>query len=336
MIEGPRKARRFLRRISQSITQTERIEDRLEQLTQDFAAHSRETRLMLGSLALPDRALWAGQPVPAPGTPGVSVFPGGALCRQVDFSAPYFNFWTMRLGEGLRYHRKLWEFVFICQALWERGLMSEGRRALGFGVGTEPLTALFASHGCEVLATDLSMGEAVDMGWTSTNQHAAGKEALRKPAICPDAMFDAHVAFEECDMNRIPDRYTDFDFCWSACALEHLGSIEHGLAFIERSVACLKPGGWAIHTTEYNISSDEETVDDQYTVLFRKRDFEALAARLTAQGHTVYPINYDPGDEPVDQYIDVAPYRPEPHLKIALAGFAATSIGLIIQRGPAA
>lgn len=327
---------RFIKRLNRSVSQTDRTERKLDLLSQELAAYNRETRLMLASLALPDRDLWAGQPVATPGTPGENVFPGGALCRQVDFATPYFQFWTTRLGEGLRYHRKLWEFVFICQALWERGLMSEGRRALGFGVGTEPLTALFASHGCQVLATDLSMGEAVDMGWTSTNQHAAGKEALRKPHICPDAMFDAHVAFEACDMNNVPARYQDFDFCWSACALEHLGSIEKGLAFIERSVQCLKPGGFAIHTTEYNISSNDETVDDQYTVLFRQRDFEALAARLTAQGHTVFPINYDPGAEPVDQYIDVAPYRPEPHLKIALAGFAATSMGIIVQRGPGA
>lgn len=326
--------RRILDLIKQSAAQTQLIERRLEALAQDVAVQSREMRLLLGGLSLPDRALWVGQPVLMAGTPGEAVFPGGALCRQVDFHAPYFHFWTTRLGEGMRYHRKLWEFVFIAQALWERGLISEGRRALGFGVGSEPLTALFASHGCQVLATDLSFGEAVDMGWTSTNQHAAGKEALRRSHVCPDAMFDAHVNFEECDMNRVPDRYQGYDFCWSACALEHLGSIEKGLAFIERSVQCLKPGGWAIHTTEYNISSNDETVDDQYTVLFRKRDFEALAARLTAQGHRVFPINYDPGVEPVDQYIDVAPYRADPHLKVAIAGFAVTSIGLIIQRGP--
>lgn len=137
-------------------------------------------------------------------------------------------------------------------------------------------------------------------------------------------------------MNHIPESLTDFDFCWSACALEHLGSIEKGLAFIERTVSCLKPGGWAIHTTEFNLSSNTHTVDHLDTVLFRKQDLDELALRLTAQGHKVAPLNYDPGDGIIDRYIDVAPYRDVPHLKIALAGYAATSIGIIVQRGPLA
>jgi hypothetical protein len=44
-------------------------------------------------------------------------------------------------------------------------------------------------------------------------------------------------------------------------------------------------------------------------------------------------VHFDPGLAPLDRYIDVAPYRSEPHLKLALDGYAATSIGLIVQRG---
>lgn len=333
LLAGPRRVSRFLTRQNRLPRQIGEVDQKLDSLSAGLAIHIRETRLMFSYLALPDRSHWEGLPVMKQGVPGESVFPHGALCRQVDFDASYFHFWTARLGEGLRYHRKLWEFVFISQALWERGAVTEGRRCLGFGVGTEPLSAFFASRDCQVLATDLNTGAAVDMGWATTNQHAAGKEALRKPWVCPDTLFDRNVEFQECDMNHVPAQFTDFDFCWSACALEHLGSIAQGLAFIERSVQCLKPGGWAIHTTEFNLSSNEETVDDDTTVLFRRQDLEALAARLTEQGHFVAPFNFDPGAEAVDQYIDVAPYREQPHLKVALSGFAATSVGIIIQRG---
>ena len=130
-----------------------------------------------------------------------------------------------------------------------------------------------------------------------------------------------------------PADLTGFDFCWSACALEHLGSIELGLKFIENSVDCLKPGGWAVHTTEFNLSSNDQTVDNLGTVLFRQRDFEALAARLAAKGHTVAPFDFRPGAGALDRYIDVAPYRPEPHLTLALMGYATTSFGIIVQRG---
>jgi hypothetical protein len=44
------------------------------------------------------------------------------------------------------------------------------------------------------------------------------------------------------------------------------------------------------------------------------------------------PLDLDPGQGRLDQYIDVAPYRLEPHLRLALSGFSATSIGLIIQK----
>lgn len=333
LVSTPGRASQFFKRMNRLPRQTSDLSDKLDLLSADLALHMRETRMMLSYMALPDHSVWKGKPAMTEGAPGESIFPHGALCRQADFDASYFHFWTARLGEGLRYHRKLWEFVFICQSLWERGVVTEGKRGLGFGVGIEPLSAFFASRDCQVLATDLNTGTAVDMGWTSTNQHAAGKEALRKPWVCPDTLFDRNVEFQECDMNNIPAEFTDFDFCWSACALEHLGSIAQGLAFIERSVQCLKPGGWAIHTTEFNISSDEQTVDNEATVLFRRHDLEALAARLTAQGHFVAPFNFDPGSEAVDQYIDVAPYREQPHLKVALSGFAATSVGIIIQRG---
>lgn len=302
-------------------------------LRAELEEHRRETRLMLGALALPDRALWLSKPEMVAGAPASSAFPASVVCRQESFDAPYFAYWTARLGEGLRYHRKLWEFVFLCQAFWERGVLREGARGLGFGVGTEPLSAYFASQECRIVATDMNVEDALRSGWTDERQHAAGREALRRTAICADSLFDRNVMFRECDMNHIHEDLVDFDFCWSACALEHLGSIEKGLAFIENSVRCLKPRGWAIHTTEFNLSSDEGTVDHFGTVLFRKQDMVALAARLRADGHHVAEFDFDPGSLPIDDYIDLPPYRDHPHLKMALMGYATTSIGIIIQRG---
>ena len=55
--------------------------------------------------------------------------------------------------------------------------------------------------------------------------------------------FDEQVRFEFLDMNHIPSHYdSKFDFCWSVCAAEHLGSIDHGIRFIEKSLDVLVPG----------------------------------------------------------------------------------------------
>ena len=293
----------------------------------------RQVQALAGERTL-ERAQWRGRPPLIPGAaPGADAFPRGAACREADFREPWFSYWTETIGELLRYHRKLWEFVFICQTLHERGMLAPGMRGLGFGVGGEPLSACFVSRGCEITATDMAPEEAEAAGWSQSAQHAAGKESLRRPHLCDDALFDAGLTFRNVDMNHIPDDLTDYDFCWSACALEHLGSIEHGLVFVQRSVETLKHGGWAVHTTELNLSSNDETVDNGGTVLFRRRDLDELARRLRADGHEVAPFDYDAGDGPVDRYIDMAPYRAEPHLKLALEGFATTSFGLMVRKG---
>lgn len=305
----------------------------LERSLREIAEVQRGHRLAIDQVTLPDTSLWAGQPPLLTGEgPGVRIFDRGGLCRQDSFEQPYFSFWSARLKENLRYHRKLWEFVFISQALWERGMCVPGRRGLGFGVGREPLTAMFASEGVAVTATDLAADGRVELGWGATNQHATEKEALRNSAVCPDPVFDRNVEFRPCDMNAVSGDLTGYDFCWSACALEHLGSIQKGLAFIERSIDCLAPGGWAVHTTEFNISSNDATVDNEGTVLFRKRDIEGLMRELSAQGHEVAEIDWSWGGRPVEQYLDVPPFRDEPHLKMALGGFQTTSIGLIIRK----
>ena len=304
---------------------------RLDALEHAFEQHQREARLIHFASA-PQIPPWDNPTEQFPSAPAVEVITRSTFCREKDFIQPWFRYWTWRIRSGLRYHRKLWEFMFICQALWERGLLRPGARGLGFGVGGEPLPALFAAHGCEILGTDLGSEGAESLGWIGSAQHAAEKEALRRSAICPDDLFDQLVSFQACDMNHIPPDLTAFDFCWSSCAFEHLGSIEKGLAFVENSVNCLKPGGWAVHTTEYNLFSNDATVDNAGTVLFRRRDFEALAARLAEKGHRMAALSFEPGDGLIDNYIDVAPYCEEPSLRIALFGFATTSFGIVVQR----
>ncbi|WP_125256160.1 class I SAM-dependent methyltransferase [Brevundimonas fluminis] len=282
---------------------------------------------------LPPEELWRDRPVPPPDAwPAARVFDRSPLCRQADFETPWFAWWTAGLGERLRYHRKLWEFVFVAQALHERGLLRMGARGLGFGVGHEPLPAYFAARGCRVVATDLDPDEAARIGWTDTAQHAADLAPLQRPDLCPPDVLIDRVAFRAADMNAVPSDLTGFDFCWSACALEHLGSIAAGLDFIEASLNALRPGGVAVHTTEFNLTSDEDTVDHQGTVLFRARDLRALADRLTAAGHRVAPLDLTPGDAPLDRFLDLPPYRAEPHLKLALEGYETTSVGIIVTR----
>jgi 2-polyprenyl-3-methyl-5-hydroxy-6-metoxy-1,4-benzoquinol methylase len=292
----------------------------------------REQRLLARLLTLPPSREWRGGPQVRHERIDNDQLSRSAVCRQDSFETPAFQEWLRRLGEAPRYHRKLWEFVFICQALRERGALRPGARGLGFGVGTEPLSAYFASQGCDITATDMAPEAAAAAGWTQTNQYAASKETLRSSAICPDDLFDAHVDFRFCDMRAIPTDLTGFDFCWSACALEHLGSLEAGLTFIERSMDTLAPGGVAIHTTELNLSSDTETIAHGPTVLYRRRDLEQFAHRMRERNVEVEPFDFETGDGALDRYVDFPPYLNEPHLRLAIEGYASTSIGIICRK----
>jgi len=211
-------------------------------------------------------------------------------------------------------------------------MLEEGRRGLGFGVGAEPLTAVFADRGASVLATDLEPDEAKEAGWVHTDQHAQSKQDMNNRGICAPSKFDELVDFRFMDMNNIDkDLEGQFDFVWSACAYEHLGSIMHGLEFVVNSVKCLKPGGVAVHTTEFNCSSDNETLDHASTVLFRKRDMLALQKRLKLMGGEM-EFNFNLGDLPLDLHIDTAPYKEDEHLKLQIMRWAVTSFGIIVRK----
>jgi SAM-dependent methyltransferase len=208
-------------------------------------------------------------------------YPRSQACTAAQTTEPAYGYWSLRFGEPPRLHRKQWEFCFILQAAATGGVMAPGMRALGFGVGQEPLPALFAAAGMEVVATDLDVDRAEQIGWSATGQHARNFDALNAAGFCPQDRFAALASHRVVDMNDIPADLRGFDLCWSSCALEHLGSIEHGLTFIENSLKTLRPGGLAVHTTELNISPGPDTLSTGDTVLFKQKHFEGLAKRLT-------------------------------------------------------
>lgn len=257
--------------------------------------------------------------------------PVSQACTQSQFHEADYTAWCAAIGEAPRLHRKQWEYCYILQALSQAGLLEAGTRGLGFGVGREPLSAYFASRGSSVVATDLPPDLGAAHGWIETNQHADQLTTLNERGLCPAETFVANVEFRPLDMNAIPGDLREFDFCWSACALEHLGDLDRGMAFIEKSLDTLRPGGVAVHTTELNCSSDFWTLRDGATVLFRKRDIRRLAARLRSLGHHII-LNFDTGTGIADRHIDHPPFADAPHLKLQLGRYVTTSFGMIIRR----
>lgn len=275
---------------------------------------------------LEERAWWV-----APARPSLSPeepFMAYSTCSASDLTHPRYFELCRLLHETPRWHRKQWEWVFVLHHLLMSGVVKPGNTGVGFGVGREMLPAVFASYGASVIATD-----APDdvMGWEVTNEHSSSRDQLRAPWIVPDADFDRLVSHRAADMNAIPDDLRDYDFTWSSCCYEHLGSIQAGLDFVVNSVERLRPGGIAVHTTEFNVCSNDKTLMDGPTVLFRRQDFEALVERLRGLGYQVQPFTVSPNLHTADSHVDLPPFA-LPHLKLEIGGYVTTSAGVVVRR----
>jgi SAM-dependent methyltransferase len=263
---------------------------------------------------------------------------------QADMEADWTAYWCAQLQIPVIFARKIWEYCYVLQALHEAGLLAEGVRGLGFGCGREPIPSYLASRGVSVTVTDQSTDEAVARGWATTGQHVDSLEQAFHPHLVTREAFDRLVSFRVADMNAIPAELSGFDFCWSICAMEHLGSIAAGLAFVENTLAALRPGGISIHTTEFNMLPDGPTIDNWPTVLFQRRHIEKLAERLRSRGHHVAEMDFDAGDKPMDRFIDLPPWGSDlpddfsrwhadgAHLKLAIDGFPATCFGIVVTK----
>jgi 2-polyprenyl-3-methyl-5-hydroxy-6-metoxy-1,4-benzoquinol methylase len=254
------------------------------------------------------------------------------LCTASQFAEPAFGEFIADLKLHPGHHRKLWEHAYILSVMLREGVVGPGRKAMGFGCGKERIPAFLAARGVQVLATDAPSDELNNQGWATTNQYANQVSDLFFEGIIGRKVFERLVSFRPVDMNAIPeDLAGQFDACWSTCSLEHLGSLKHGLDFIENSLTVLRPGGLAVHTTEFNLGSNDDTIETPGLSIYRRRDIEELAARLVAAGHRVAPLNFYPGHEELDEVIDVPPYS-RPHLKLLLGHYTLTSIGIIVRK----
>lgn len=261
------------------------------------------------------------------------------VCRRAHFQEEWLDRWSRTLGypdllsSNLWSHRKAWEWCAIAQALEERGMLRLGRLGLGFAVGTEPLPSAFAARGAAVLATDLASAESEEH-WTATGQHAASKEALWHPALVERGDFERRVDFADADMRTLEGLLPIWNFLWSSCALEHLGTLDAGWDFVVASARLLLPDGVAAHTTEFNVSSERHTIEAGPNVLYRRCDVERLAERLRREGCRLEAPDLFPGDHPDDLEPDEPPYFQgrRKHIKLRMDGHVTTSMLLIVGR----
>lgn len=254
-------------------------------------------------------------------------------CTQRDFYAPSFRRIAEEMHMPYRLHRKYWEFVYIVEVLESHHMLEKGRSGIGFAVGMEPLPSFFANRGVDILATDLSIMADGAEKWAASGQNAGGNvDSLWKEDICEKSVFQEHVHYRDVDMNNLPEDLGIYDFCWSSCAIEHVGSLRQSKEFLKNMLEVLKPGGVGVHTTEFNLISNDDTVEEGNSVIFRRKDMEEMRDWFAAQGHHM-ELSFARGCREGDLFVDIPPYRAEPyHLNLQLDEYIATSFAIVIQK----
>ena len=120
-----------------------------------------------------------------------------------------------------------------------------------------------------------------------------------------------------------------FDFLWSSCSIEHLGNLQAGMDFVKQAMGLLNPGGIAVHTTEFNVSSNDETLAEGPFVIYRKRDIEQLDYDLRRFDRALGRCDFFAGDHPADIEFDKDPFggiQQLTNIKLSLGGHVATNI----------
>jgi 2-polyprenyl-3-methyl-5-hydroxy-6-metoxy-1,4-benzoquinol methylase len=250
------------------------------------------------------------------------------LCTSSQFKESIYHRLAAEITQPPATHRKQWEYIFILRALEQFGMLHPGRTGLGFGCGKEPLAEVMTKRGASVICTDIPPLEKSDAYWGSH-----GLKDSFYGGIVSWEHFESLASFRAVDMNAIPNDLGKHDFIWSSCALEHLGSLRHGIYFILDANKCLRPGGIAIHTTEFNLSSNDDTLESPAVSLYRKKDIQDLQRLIELQGNFVLPINFYEGEEELDKYVDLPPYTRDKHLRLLVEEkYVITSIALVVVK----
>lgn len=252
-----------------------------------------------------------------------------------DIGRPSFAYWCEALQCLARPHRKLWEFAAVLQAFYEGGVLTPGAKVMGLGVGDEPIPSYLASLGLDVVATDLP-------GVTN-------RDLVMRPSMVDGATFDRHVEVSDVDIRRLDDvTLRDFDGIWSCNVINELQSTEAAAEAVIGSMDTLKPGGLAVHTTEFAFADDYPPQSPR-ALFFTRKFFQSLADGLNGRGHTVAPLSFDLGRDALDGYVDLEPFVVEgaeayedlwreglgcPHLKVMSGGVLTTSFSLVVKRRP--
>lgn len=222
----------------------------------------------------------------------------GKCATQADIESEWLAHWCARLGEAPHYHRKVWEFAFVLQALFEAGVLRAGLRALVLDTGHEPLSRLVSDIGMRVeRAEGAARADAgFDACWSTRVVNGRGSiaKAVEFIEASLPALRPGGLAVHTFDYNFEPGEETLDD--WPVVLLRR--------SDIEAMAARLRSRGHDVAPLNFDLGTG---------VLDRFVDVPPYAA-----GEGLFD----------SRWADAPPA----HLKLSIDGFACTSYGVIVKK----
>lgn len=219
-----------------------------------------------------------------------------------DFLTDWYQHWIREFQLGNRVHRKLWEVSIIAETLRSHEMLKIGKSGVEFGCGNGFLAKSFERYGAQILATDM-----FDPSWQETHGGGVGLNAKNVDMNWIDGAGG-------CD-SVDPEKY---DFSYSACSMDHCGSVWLTKRFLLNQMNALKPGAVAVHTAEYTISRGLPR--EGSTSWMDWQDIVDIKNLAESCGYEIAPINWNIGADIQDHQIDFSPYEGESHLKVEVSG----------------
>lgn len=193
------------------------------------------------------------------------------FCDAADWFRPEVHeVITNELREIPRFHRKQWESAMIFLALRQAGKLRPESRGLSMGGGRELILYAIAPHVQRLTVTDLY---EVGTAWECAN--TSDPEVFIKQHK-PFPVDDSRLTALRMDMRQLDFPDASFDFCYSTCAVEHIGQREDFVRHFNEVARVLKDDGVYVFTTEVSYGSD--TIKDFHNYVFSLEDLHDMFA----------------------------------------------------------
>lgn len=197
------------------------------------------------------------------------MFNTSKICDAADwFDSELQEVIENELQESARLHRKQWEFAMIFLTLKKLGLLKSDKMGLSLGGGNERVLYSIARHIKKLVVTDLYDDHT---SWDCART-SDPNEFIRTSKPFP--IDDEKIQALRMDMRYLDFDDSSFDFCYSSCAIEHIGEDKDFIQHFNEVNRVLKNGGIYVLTTELQFG--EQIIPDSNNYVFTRKYLSEL------------------------------------------------------------